>query len=61
MLKNKIRWMSPKAPPNRLRQGVPKLLPDLIDQFLPNYLSYAQRIAEKDTIMEFVKDLNKVS
>ncbi|XP_034484934.1 endothelin-converting enzyme homolog isoform X1 [Drosophila innubila] len=60
ILENKIRWMSPKAPPNRLRQGVPKLLPDLIDQFLPNYLSYAQRIAEKDTILEFVKDLNKM-
>ncbi|KAM8703690.1 hypothetical protein ACLKA7_008335 [Drosophila subpalustris] len=60
ILENKIRWMSPKAPPNRLRQGVPKLLPDLIDLFLPTSLSYAQRVAEKDTILEFVKDLNKL-
>lgn len=52
--------MSPKAPPNRLRQGIPKLLPDLLDHFLPTYLSYDQRVAEKDTIIEFVKDLNKV-
>ncbi|XP_032288951.1 endothelin-converting enzyme homolog isoform X2 [Drosophila virilis] len=60
ILENKIRWMSPKAPPNRLRQGIPKLLPDLIDQLLPSYLSYAQRISEKDTILEFIKDLNKL-
>lgn len=52
--------MSPKAPPNRLHQGIPKLLPDLLDHFLPTYLSYDQRVAEKDTIIEFVKDLNKV-
>lgn len=52
--------MSPKAPPNRLRQGIPNLLPDLIDHVLPTYLSYAQRMSEKDTIIEFIKDLNKV-
>ncbi|KAH8417114.1 hypothetical protein KR222_003668 [Zaprionus bogoriensis] len=60
ILENKIRWMSPKAPPNRLRQGIPKLLPDLLEHFLPSQLSYAQRVAEKDTILEFVKDLNKL-
>ncbi|XP_064555252.1 uncharacterized protein LOC135440149 [Drosophila montana] len=60
ILENKIRWMSPKAPPNRLRQGIPKLLPDIIDHVLPSYLSYAQRISEKETILEFIKDLNKL-
>ncbi|XP_032593441.1 endothelin-converting enzyme homolog [Drosophila grimshawi] len=60
ILENKVRWMSPKAPPNRLKQGVPKLLPDLIDNFLPSFLSFAQRVSEKDTILEFVKDLNKL-
>lgn len=53
--------MSPKAPPSRIKQGVPKLLADLIDNFLPPSISYAQRVSEKDTIFEFVKDLNKVS
>ncbi|XP_068153090.1 membrane metallo-endopeptidase-like 1 [Drosophila tropicalis] len=60
ILENKIRWMSPKAPPNRMRQGVPKLLGDLIDNILPSTLSYAQRISEKDTIFGFIKDLNKL-
>jgi len=52
--------MSPKAPPSRIRQGVPKLLADLIENFLPYFVSYAQRVSEKDTIFEFIKDLNKV-
>lgn len=52
--------MSPKAPPNRLRQGIPNLLPDLIDRVLPSHLSYDQRVSEKETIIEFIKDLNKV-
>ncbi|KAH8330301.1 hypothetical protein KR067_000981 [Drosophila pandora] len=60
ILERKIRWMSPKAPPSRIKQGVPKLLADLIDNFLPPSVSYAQRVSEKDTIFEFVKDLNKL-
>ncbi|KAH8382796.1 hypothetical protein KR009_005305 [Drosophila setifemur] len=60
ILERKIRWMSPKAPPMRIRQGLPKLLSDLIDNFLPYFVSYAQRVSEKDTIFEFVKDLNKL-
>ncbi|SPP83237.1 uncharacterized protein LOC117585670 isoform X1 [Drosophila guanche] len=60
ILEHKIRWISPKAPPSRIRQGLPKLLSDLIDNFLPHFVSYDQRISEKDTIFEFVKDLNKL-
>ncbi|XP_017052824.1 uncharacterized protein LOC108095990 [Drosophila ficusphila] len=60
ILERKIRWMSPKAPPSRIRQGLPKLLADLIENFLPNFVSYAQRVSEKDTIFEFIKDLNKL-
>ncbi|XP_037707538.1 uncharacterized protein LOC119545764 [Drosophila subpulchrella] len=60
ILERKIRWMSPKAPPSRIRQGVPKLLADLIENFLPYFVSYAQRVSEKDTIFEFIKDLNKL-
>ncbi|XP_017845299.1 endothelin-converting enzyme 1 [Drosophila busckii] len=60
ILENKIRWMNPKAPPSRLRQGVPNLLLDLIDQFLPKGLSYAQKVSEKETIFEFIKELNKL-
>ncbi|KAH8293559.1 hypothetical protein KR054_001588 [Drosophila jambulina] len=60
ILERKIRWMSPKAPPSRIRQGLPKLLADLIDNFLPYFVSYAQRVSEKDTIFEFIKDLNKL-
>ncbi|KAI8045785.1 hypothetical protein M5D96_001974 [Drosophila gunungcola] len=60
ILERKIRWMSPKAPPSRIRQGLPKLLADLIENFLPHFVSYAQRLSEKDTIFEFIKDLNKL-
>ncbi|XP_033232511.1 neprilysin-2 [Drosophila pseudoobscura] len=60
ILEHKIRWISPKAPPSRIRQGLPKLLSDLVDNFLPFFVSYDQRISEKDTIFEFVKDLNKL-
>uniref|UniRef100_B3P6R9 GG12288 n=1 Tax=Drosophila erecta TaxID=7220 RepID=B3P6R9_DROER len=60
ILERKIRWMSPKAPPSRIRQGVPILLADLIENFLPHFVSYAQRVSEKDTIFEFIKDLNKL-
>ncbi|XP_039493809.1 uncharacterized protein LOC120453255 [Drosophila santomea] len=60
ILERKIRWMSPKAPPSRIRQGLPKLLADLIENFLPHFVSYAQRVSEKDTIFEFIKDLNKL-
>ncbi|XP_017079843.1 neprilysin-2 [Drosophila eugracilis] len=60
ILERKIRWMSPKAPPSRIRQGLPKLLADLIENFLPYFVSYAQRVSEKDTIFEFIKDLNKL-
>ncbi|XP_030382486.1 endothelin-converting enzyme homolog [Scaptodrosophila lebanonensis] len=59
-LVNKLRWMSPRAPPNYIRPGVPKLLYGLIEYILPNDLSVAQRRSEKDAIITFIMELNKL-
>lgn len=53
--------MGPKAPPYRVKQGVPKLLNDLLDNFLPNGLTQEQKLSEIEAISTFIKELNKVS
>ena len=60
-LQSKIRWMGPKAPPYRLKQGVPKLLNDLLNSFLPSGLTPEQKLSEHEAISTFIKELNKVS
>lgn len=53
--------MGPKAPPYRVKQGVPKLLNDLLNTFLPNGLTPEQKLSEIEAISTFIKELNKVS
>lgn len=52
--------MGPKAPPYRIKLGVPKLLPDLLESFLPTRLTTEQRISENEAISTFIKELSKV-
>uniref|UniRef100_A0A1A9X1C6 Uncharacterized protein n=1 Tax=Glossina brevipalpis TaxID=37001 RepID=A0A1A9X1C6_9MUSC len=59
-IQSKIRWMGPKAPPYRLKQGVPKLLNDLLDSFLPSELTRDQKASENEAISTFIKVLNKI-
>ncbi|TMW46440.1 hypothetical protein DOY81_008480 [Sarcophaga bullata] len=52
--------MGPKAPLYRLKQGVPKLLNDLLNTFLPSGLTPEQKLSENEAISTFIKELNKI-
>ncbi|XP_058982762.1 uncharacterized protein LOC109613610 isoform X3 [Musca domestica] len=60
ILENKVRWTGPKAPPFRLKQDLHKLLPDILETFLPNGLSDEQRESENEDITTFIKELSKI-
>ncbi|KAM7359547.1 neprilysin-like 16 isoform 1-T7 [Cochliomyia hominivorax] len=61
ILESKIRWMGPKAPLYRVKQGVPKLLNKLLDNFLPSRLTPEQKLSENEAISTFIMELNKIS
>lgn len=60
VLQNAVRWKGPKAPPYRIRDDVPPLLNQLVENFLPSGLPADQRKSEKEAIVSFVKELNQV-
>ncbi|XP_073812271.1 neprilysin-like 16 isoform X2 [Musca autumnalis] len=60
ILENKVRWAGPKAPPYRLKQVLPKLLPNILETFLPIGLSNEQRASEKEDITSFIKEIIKI-
>ncbi|XP_054746895.1 endothelin-converting enzyme homolog isoform X2 [Anastrepha obliqua] len=60
ILENNIRWLGPKAPPYKYRQGEYQQLNKLLDDFLPNDLSLDQKSAEKEAISTFINELNSI-
>lgn len=61
VLENPIRWKRPKAPPYRIRNELPAMLDNILDNFLPSGLGKEQLHTEKSSIVSFIKELNKVS
>lgn len=59
-LQNPIRWLAPKAAPFNVKYDVPPLLDTLIEMFLPTMLEADRRELERDTIVNFIKELNQL-
>lgn len=60
VLENSVRWKGPKAPPYRIRDNIPPMLNDLLDNFLPSGLGSDQKKIEKASIINFIRELNQV-
>lgn len=52
--------MGPKAPPYVIKEDVPNLLDNLLDEFLPQGLGLERKNSEKDIIERFVVDFNQI-
>lgn len=60
LLQNPARWLTPKTPPFRIDENVPKLLDDILKYFLPMGLSIEQRESERQSINRFIRELNQI-
>lgn len=60
VLQNPIRWTAPKSAPFDIRNDVPPLLDIMIDKFLPTNLDADKRIYERDSIVNFIRQLNQM-
>lgn len=60
VLENPIRWKRPKAPPYRIRNELPVMLDNILNNFLPSGLGSDQMNYEKSSIINFIKELNNV-
>lgn len=60
VLQKTIRWLAPKPAPFDIRYDVPPLLDTLINLFLPSYLDDDKREAERDSIVNFIRELNQL-
>lgn len=59
-LQNPIRWLAPKSAPFNVKYDVPPLLDTIIEMFLPTTLEADRRELERDTIVNFIKELNQL-
>ncbi|XP_055297188.1 uncharacterized protein LOC129565894 isoform X2 [Sitodiplosis mosellana] len=57
---NPIRWAAPKSAPFDIRYDVPPLLDTLIDMFLPTSLDADIRDFERDSIVNFIRQLTQL-
>lgn len=57
---NPIRWAAPKSAPFDIRYDVPPLLDTLIDMFLPTTLDADKREFERDSIVNFIRQLTQL-
>lgn len=60
VLQNLIRWNAPKSAPFNIRYDVPPLLGNLIDLFLPTTLDIDKRQYERESITNFIRELNQL-
>lgn len=60
VLENQLRWLGPKAPIYNIKEGVPDMLDDILEQFLPSGLSSEQKISERELIVNFIVKLNYI-
>lgn len=60
LLQNYIRWTAPKAAPFDIRYDVPPLLDNIIDIFLPASLDLDKRDFERESIVNFVRQLTQL-
>ncbi|XP_031625122.1 kell blood group glycoprotein homolog isoform X2 [Contarinia nasturtii] len=60
VLQNPIRWAAPKSAPFDIRYDVPPLLDTLIDMFLPTTLDADKREFERDSIVNFIRQLTQL-
>lgn len=60
VLQNTIRWSSPKSAPFDIRYDIPPLLDTLIQMFLPTSLDMDKRQFERDSITNFIRELNQI-
>lgn len=60
VLENQLRWLGPKAPIYNIKEGVPDMLDDILEQFLPSGLSAEQKISERELIVNFIVKLNSI-
>lgn len=52
--------MGPKAPPYVIKEEIPELLNNLLDDFLPHSLGKEQKKSEKEIIEKFISDFNQI-
>lgn len=60
VLQNPIRWTAPKSAPFDIRYDVPPLLDTLIDMFLPFSLDADKREFERDSMVNFIRQLTQL-
>lgn len=60
VLQNSIRWQAPKSAPFDIRIDVPPLIHSVIDLFLPSGLDADKQDVERESIVNFIKQLTKL-
>lgn len=60
LLQKPIRWTAPKAAPFEIKFDIPPLLDSLIDIFLPASLDADKRDFERESIVNFVRELTQL-
>lgn len=60
VLQNSIRWTAPKSAPFDIRHDVPPLIDNVIEMFLPAALDADQRDSERESIVNFVRQLTQL-
>lgn len=60
LLQNHIRWTAPKAAPFDIKYDVPPLLDNMIDIFLPASLDMDKRDFERESIVNFIRQLTQL-
>lgn len=60
VLQHSIRWAVPKSAPFDIRYDVPPLLDSVIDIFLPTSLDADKRDFERESIVNFIKQITQL-
>lgn len=60
VLQNVVRWIAPKSAPFEIRYDIPPLLDTLLDLFLPTTLSPEKKQFERESITQFIRELNQI-
>lgn len=60
VLQNSIRWIAPKSAPFKIRHDIPPLIDTIIDMFLPIALDADKREFERESIINFVRQLTQL-
>lgn len=60
LLQKYIRWTAPKAAPFDIKQDTPPLLDSMIDMFLPGSLDTDKRDFERESIVNFIRQLSQL-